>query len=239
MITLASQPGGEHTAITETVRIDPDGLGVDASPYLRATADELHVDLGPGLHARFENARGWPRRPFGPLGPAQMIPWLGQYWAPHLLSATATGRFGDRDLHGTQVYAEKNWGAAFADHWWWGQGEGVAFAGGRIHGVAPTAVVAWTPDGLVSLAPPLARTVARAGGGEWHIRAHSPRWRVEIEGEASDPLLLPVPLPRERRLEVRSRHHLLGRIAVTVHRGRRLWLRSEGPAGLEDGATPA
>jgi hypothetical protein len=141
-------------------------------------------------------------------------------------------------LDGVDVYAEKNWGAAFADHWWWGQGEGVAFAGGRIHGVAPTAVAAWTADGLITLAPPLARTVARAGNGEWHIRASSPRWRVEIEGAAQNPLLLPVPLPAERRLEVRSRHHLLGRIAVTVHRGRKLWLRSEGLAGLEDGATP-
>ncbi len=104
--------------------------------------------------------------------------------------------------------------------------------------MAPTAVAAWTPDGLVTLSPPFARTVTRAGGGEWHVRARSPRWRVEIEGEASDPLLLPVPLPAERRLEVRSRHHLLGRLRARVYRGRRLWLDSEGLAGLEDGATP-
>ena len=238
MVTLASQPGTEHTAIAERATLDPHHLGVDASPYLRAGPGFLEVALGPGLEARFERPRGWPRRPFGPLGPAQMIPWLGQYWAPHLLEARVRGRFGERSLDGTRAYAEKNWGAAFADHWWWGQGEGVAFAGGRIHGVAPTAVVAWTPEGLTSLAPPLARTVARAGRGEWLIRASSPRWRVEIEGEAADPLLLPVPLPAERRLEVRSRHHLLGRIAVSVHRGRRLWLRGEGLAALEDGATP-
>lgn len=239
MVTLASQPGNDvQTAIAEQAWIDPAGLGVDAPPYLRADEHSLTVDLGMRLEAEFPAKREWPRRPFGPLGPAQMVPWLGQYWAPHLLGATVTGRFGDRSLDGATVYAEKNWGAAFADHWWWGQGEGVAFAGGRIHGVAPTAVVAWTADGLITLSPPLARTVARAGGGEWHIRAHSPRWRVEIEGEASDPLLLPVPLPNERRLEVRSRHHLTGKLRVRVHRGRRLWLASEGMAGLEDGATP-
>jgi hypothetical protein len=156
-----------------------------------------------------------------------------------------SGTFGERSLDGAQIYAEKNWGAAFASHWWWGQagfehGAGVAFAGGRVHGVAPTAVAAWTPAGVVTLAPPFARTVARAGGGEWRIRASSPRWRVEIEGEAThSPLLLPVPLPAERRLEVRSNHHLLGRLSVRVHRGRRLWLAGESfAAGLEDGATP-
>jgi hypothetical protein len=205
----------------------------------------LTVDLGPGLHARFDARRDWPRRPWGPLGPAHSLPWLGQYWAPHLLGARVSGTFGDRSLNGANVYAEKNWGAAFAEHWWWGQaafedGAGVAFAGGRVHGVAPTAVAAWTPGGVVTLAPPFARTVARAGGGEWRIRASSPRWKVEIEGESRGaPLTLPVPLPAERRLEVRSNHHLLGRLNVRVHRGRRLWLTAESlAAGLEDGATP-
>ena len=137
---------------------------------------------------------------------------------------------------------EKNWGTAFAPHWWWGQaslddGAGVAFAGGRVHGVAPTSVVAWTPDGLVALAPPLARTVARASGGEWHIRARSARHAIEIRGEATGPpLRLPVPIPAERRLEVRSEHRLAGRLSVTVRRGSRLLLRGEsGLAGLEDG----
>jgi hypothetical protein len=238
MVTLASQPDAfQRTVIADSAWIDPHGLGVRAGP-LRADAGSLVVDLGVRLEARLEARREWPRRAFGPLGPVQMVPWLGQYWAPHLLGARVTGSYGGRSLDGASVYAEKNWGAAFADHWWWGQGPGVAFAGGRVHGVAPTAVVAWTDDDVIALAPPFARTVARAGGGEWQIRATSPRWRVEIEGEASAPLLLGVPLPNERRLEARSRHHLLGRLAVKVHRGRRLWLRSEGVAGLEDGATP-
>ena len=172
------------------------------------------------------------------------MPWLGQYWAPHLLGARVTGSFGERSLDGASVYAEKNWGAAFADHWWWGQagfddGAGVAFAGGRVHGVAPTAVAAWTPDGVVTLAPPLARTVARAGGGEWRIRASSARWKVEIEGEATraaaaargaDPGRAPAggplaPPPARTR-------------PIRIHRGQRLWLGAESDtAGLEDSLT--
>jgi hypothetical protein len=238
MVTLASEPDGfARTEIVDTASIGRDRLLVDARPWLYATEEGLTVDLGRRLEARFTDRRGWSRA-FGPLGPVQVVPWLGQYWAPHLLGARVEGSYGGRSLDGVNVYAEKNWGAAFADHWWWGQGPGVAFAGGRIHGVSPTAVVAWTPDGLVTWAPPFARTVARAGGGEWRIRAKSPRWRVEIEGSASGGLRLPVPLARERRLELRSNHHLAGHLSVRVWRGRKLWLASDGLAGLEDGATP-
>jgi tocopherol cyclase len=238
MVTLASEPDGfEETRIVDGARIAPDRLHVDAGP-LQADERSLTVELGRTLHARFEQRRGW-ERPLGPLGVAHLVPWLGQYWAPHLLSARVSGSYDGRSLAATSVYAEKNWGAAFAAHWWWGQSEFAAFAGGRVHGVAPTAVAVWTDEELITLAPPLARTVARAGGGEWQIRARSPRWRVELSGEAADPLLLPVPLPAERRLEIRSRHHLRGRMAVVVKRGRRTWLRAESSlAALEDGATP-
>jgi hypothetical protein len=246
MVTLCAEPGRfERTEVAQVARADPHGFGV-TSDLLRATPDSLDVALdGARLHARFSTRRDWPRRAFGALGPAQVIPWLGQYWTPHLLSASVSGRatLGDRtlSLDGARVYAEKNWGTAFASHWWWGQASledgGVAFAGGRVHGVAPTAVVAWTPGGLVSLAPPLARTVARASGGEWHIRARSPRHAIEIRGEATGPpLRLSVPIPAERRLEARSEHHLAGRLDVTVRRGRRVLLRGESElAGLEDG----
>jgi hypothetical protein len=233
MITLAEQPGEARTEIVERPWLSPDGLGVVAGP-LRADAHSLAVH---DVRAEFTHARTWPRRAFGPLGPAQMVPFLGQYWAPWLLGATVSGHFGARSLDGAHVYAEKNWGAAFAGHWWWGQAEFAAFAGGRVHGVSPTAVVVWTDEGLVTLAPPLAQTVARAGGGEWQIRARSPRWRVELAGEATDPLLLPVPLPDERRLEIRSHHHLHGRLAVEVKRGRRTWLRAESAlAAMERGS---
>ena len=49
-------------------------------------------------------------------------------------------------------------------------------------------------------------------------------------------LRLPNPIPAERRLEVRSTHHLAGRVKVTVWRGRGIWLRGETRlAALEDG----
>ncbi len=246
MVTLAGEPGGfERTRIAEPASAAADGLGVVAGTLLRADAASLRVDLGPGarLSAALDARREWPRRPFGALGPAQVVPWLGQYWTPWLLGARVRGEADvgrTVSLDGAQVYAEKNWGGAFAAHWWWGQAPGIAFAGGRVHGAAPTSVVAWTPEGLVTLAPPLARTLASAGGGAWHVRARSPRWTVEIEGEArTPPLRLAVPLPAERSLEVRSSHHLLARAQYSVRRGRRVWLRGEGEAALEDGASAA
>jgi hypothetical protein len=268
MVTVCAEPGGfERTEIAHEARADRRRFalvaGGDDSPLLRAGPDGLAVRLaGASLDARFSARRDWPRRAFGALGPAQVVPGLGQYWTPHLLSARVEGEAVlDRaiDLTGAQVYAEKNWGAAFAAHWWWGQaslegGAGVAFAGGRLEGgphapffaaplrrlgaaVAPTAIAAWTPDGHIALAPPFARTTARASGGEWRIRARSPRYGIQIEGEATrPPLRLPVPIPAERRLEVRSEHHLAARLRVTIHRGRRLRFRGESElAGLEDG----
>jgi hypothetical protein len=245
MVTLAAEPGGfARTEILEPARGDPHGLGVVAGHGFRAGPAGLDVDLGDGarLHARFSGARGWPRRAWGALGPAHWIPGLGQYWTPHLLGARVTGEALGRRLDGCHVYAEKNWGGAFADHWWWGQaplGEdaGVAFAGGRVHGAAPTAIVVWSPRGLVRLAPPLARTVTRAGGGEWRIRARTPLTWIDLEGSVDGPgLRLPVPIPDERRLETRSTHHLLGQVRVTVRRGRGFWLREETSlAALEDG----
>jgi hypothetical protein len=170
MVTLATSAGDVWTELADR---PTHGLHVHAGP-LRADERSLRVDLGPGLQVQWEQPRTW-NKPFGPLGIAQTIPFLGQYWAPWLLGARVSGQLGSRSLDGAHAYAEKNWGAAFAEHWWWGQAEFVAFAGGRIHGVAPTAIAVWTPDGIISLAPPFARTLTRAGGGEWHVRASSRR----------------------------------------------------------------
>jgi tocopherol cyclase len=253
MITLAAEPGGvARTELAPVATAHPARLGVDAPPLLRADADGIAVDLGAGarLEARFARRRDWPRRRWGALGPAQMVPGLGQYWFPHLLGAAVTGtaEIGARryDLATAAVYAEKNWGEHFAGRWWWGQaplgdGAGVAFAGGRVRraGVeaAPTALVAWTARDVVALTPPVARTVARLAPGSWHVHARSPWASAELDGEAPGAgLSLAVPVVAERRAEPRSTQHLLGAVRVRVRRGRRPWLDAESlAAALESG----
>jgi hypothetical protein len=68
------------------------------------------------------------------------VPFLGQYWHPHLLGGGASGTAPGEDtwtVRDAEVYAEKNWGAGFPERWWWGQAHGfdrpdvcVAFSGG-------------------------------------------------------------------------------------------------------------
>jgi Tocopherol cyclase len=232
-----------RTAIVPDASADPRGLGVRAGDVLDGDEEGLRVDLGPDarLDVRFADRVGWPYRAFGGLGPAHVVPGLVQYWHPHLLGARVQGS----GLDGALAYAEKNWGPAFAPHWWWGQAffeEDVcaAFAGGPLrllgHAVAPTAVVVRLGASVLRLAPPLARV--RAGAGGWHVRARSPRWTVEVEGEAAPEELyaLPVPVPGERATEPRSRQALAGHLALTVRCGRRTVVTGDSLlAGLERG----
>ena len=188
MVTLASEPDGfEHTR-DRRARVDRPrpASACDAGP-LRADADVAARRPRPGP------ARALRRRRAGGRA-ARSARSARRRWSPgsastgrRTCSARASpARFGDALAGRRARLRREELGRRVRRPLVVGPGpEGVAFAGGRIHGVAPTAVVAWTPDGLVTLAPPFARTVARAGGGEWHIRATSPRWRVEIEGEAT------------------------------------------------------
>jgi hypothetical protein len=254
LVALAAQPGGlVRSALVPVARADPDGLGIEAADVLRGTPDSLHVDLGPDarLDVALRESRPWPpRRAFGAIGPAQLIPGLPQYWHPHLLGARVEGKaqLGEEtvELAGATAYAEKNWGPAFTEHWWWGQAQGfrdadtcVAFAGGRIAlaGVraAPTAVVVRVEDRVLRLAPPLARMTAEIGTGGWRIHGRSARHTVSIFGEAAGaPAVLPVPVPGRRDVEHRSHHHLTGRLRVVVRQGRRtLFAGESGLAGLE------
>jgi hypothetical protein len=258
MVILAghdpTHPGFVRVATTRTAWADSRGLGVRAEEALVAEPGRLQVDLGPDalLDVSLGERRDWPRRAFGALGPAQAVPGLHQYWHPHLLGGRAVGsaRLGGEEVAlDAAAYAEKNWGAAFSDHWWWGQAfpepdACVAFAGGRIHvgpiGAAPTALMVRVGPELVRLVPPAARMVTAATDGAWRIRGRSPRYSVLLEGEADDSTAaaLPVPLPAERALEPRSRQVLAGRLAVTLWRGRRLLYRGESAlAGLEHGTS--
>jgi Tocopherol cyclase len=249
----ANADGFLRQAIAPSAWAAPTGLGISAGREAEADEGRLRVELGADarLEVRFAETRMWPPRAFGGLGPAQSIPGLGQYWHPHLLGARAHGaaRIGGERiaLDGALVYAEKNWGSAFSDHWWWGQAfpdedACVAFAGGRLRlgplPAAPTAVVVRAGSELVRLAPPLARMTAATAERSWRIHGRSARHEVLLEGDArhGEPAELPVPVPAERELELRSRQHLAAHLGVTVRRGRRLLYRGESAlAGLEHG----
>jgi len=242
LVAVAAHPGGFlRWQVVPEVALDPRRLGVRAGDVLRGDAHGLRVRLdGASLDAAIDAGRPWPRRALGALGPAQLVPGLGQYWHPHLLLGAATGsaRLGEEavSLDGARVYAEKNWGSRFAPDWWWGEthdlGDGVAsvaFAGGRLRVGAPTAVVVALEDRVLRLGPPTARTTTATAPGRWRVHAAGPLHRVELEAEA-DPAAahrLPVPVVDERRAELRSHQHLAARLAVTVRRGRRLLFRGE------------
>jgi hypothetical protein len=220
---IALHPGGIVEQAVEGVVRGPGGI--------RFGGTSLEVEL--------RDPRPWPRRAVGALGPANLMPFLPQYWQPLVLHAKAYGEAvvgGQRiRVDGWDAYHEKNWGPSFAGDWWWGQAHVeedvcVAFAGGRIGPLAPSAVVV----GRMALAPP-ALVRVRVGDGTWVVRARSPRWAVEIEAEGSDPHVLPVPAG-DRVVEPRSHQVLAGRLAVTVRRRGRVVLRGESSlAGLERG----
>lgn len=256
LVALAAHPGGFVRWVqTETAHADPACLGVLAGDALSASAEGVRVDLGPDarLDVRFSAPHEWPRRSFGALGAAHALPGLPQYWHPHLLGASVHGEAtlgGERvDLSGATAYAEKNWGPSFAEHWWWGQAHGfedpeacVAFAGGRIElagvAAAPTALVLRVGGELLRFAPPFSRMTAAVGEAGWRVTARSARHHVELEGEDAGhgPVLLPVPVPAQQRVDVRSRQHLAGCVRVRVLRsGRTLFAGESALAGLERG----
>jgi hypothetical protein len=233
--------GGMRTWSLGAVALHPGGEVVQS---LDAAHDEHGVRFPGGeLRVELRAPHRFPRGLFGALGPANLLPWLPQYWQPLVLHARAHGEatIGGRTIavDGWDAYHEKNWGPQFAGDWWWGQahveeGVCVAFAGGRVGPAAPTAVVA----GGVAIAPPfLVRT--HLGEGTWAVRARSLRHQITIEAEGRDPHVLPVPAG-ERRAEPRSHQVLAGRLSVTVQEGRRVKLRAESSlAGLERGFASA
>ena len=255
LCTLAVHPGGfVRTTITRTAAAEPGGFGMRAEDVLRGDAAGVRAEIGADcrLEVAFHDPLRWPRRSFGALGAAHMVPLLGQYWQPAVLSARVTGHVraggGDLSLDGAVGYAEKNWGRSFPDHWWWGHaaafGEdvSVAFAGGRVGlavgEVAPTAVVLRLGARVMALAPPLHRTRVALADGRWRLRTRGRGLAVDIDGHAAPAtaLALDVPVPAEERGEPRSRQHLAGHVALRVQRGARLVYSGESPlAGLERG----
>ena len=264
VVALALHPGGHvRSAVVADAHAAGPGLHVtarDADGHVLEASDErLRVDLGPDarLDVRFDDRAGWPRA-LGGVGFGHLVPRLGQYWHPHLLGARVRGqaRIGGRDvtLDGAAAYGEKNWGAGFPEAgWWWGHAQAferedvcVAFAGGPVHAgplrLHAGALVARVGDDLVHVVRPPWRVHAEPGT-EWRLLARTPRHTVEVEARPTGvaPLLLPVPVPADRRaIEGPSAQHLAAEMSVVVRRGRRTLFAGTSPlAGLEHGAPVA
>jgi tocopherol cyclase len=248
-VACAAHPGGfVRWASVTPASAHREGFGADAGNVLRGSARALAVRLGDDawVDVRLSPRVVWPRRGFGALGPAHVVPGLPQYWHPVVLAAEVEGEAclaGDRvRLDGASAYLEKNWGPGFAGRWWWGHGAAfpdgdtaVAFAGGPVLGpIAATAVVVRAGAELLRFAPPLAHATADG----WRVRARSPRYSLELEGDdaGTEPHVLPVPDVASGRVDMRSHQWLAGRLHVHLRRGRRTVVDATSPlAGLELG----
>lgn len=256
LVALAAHPGAyvRHATVAPATGSDAE-FGARAADVLDGSATHLRMRLSAEdwVDLRLRPRLQWPRRAFGALGPAHVLPGLRQYWQPVVLDGSASGDavVGGRELRldDATVYAEKNWGPGFAGRWWWGQasgfpeqGVGVAFAGGALPrlGASPTAVVVWRDGEVQRFTPPLARAFVALGNERWRLRARSPRYRIEIEGAAAGwvPHVLPVPEPGEPGFQMRSRQLLAGRLGLRLTRAGRTIIDSVSPlAGLEQGSS--
>jgi hypothetical protein len=255
MASLAAHPGATvRSATLPDARAAPRGLDVRAGTAFAADEGSLRVDLGDDarLDATFAHAEPWPRRAFGALGPAHVVPGLSQYWHPWLLRAQVTGsaRIGAQtiDLGGAVVYAEKNWGpGGMPPAWWWGQAHGfddrpdacVAFAGGRagigrLRATATALVVALGGE-LRTVVRPLQPLRVAVDDRGWRLAGGG--IEVEAHADGSQPHLLPVPVPHERRrLDDWAPQHLAGTLRLGVRRrGRTVYEGTSRLAGLERG----
>src|SRR4051794_22552572 len=257
-VAIATDPGGfVRSAAAPTARADTDQYRVVVPGVLDASASHLSVDLGPDAAADLELAPsfGWPLR-FGGGGVFSAIPFLGQYWHPHVLDGTVRGsvRTGDADweVDGARLYAEKNWGRGFPPYWWWGQAQGferpdvtVAFSGGRLEAGPVGAVGGGLILGLGGRGgrptPPTARIKSTIDPGRWQMTGRGHGFQVDIagRGESEDAHVLPVPVPAERRNVSTDYEHLRASMTVRVReRGELVFSGRSDLAGLEVGFRP-
>ena len=225
---------------------DPRGPSLRVGDLLEFDGRRLRgrVDGG-SVDVEITDAVGWPKRALGGIGPGHLVPRLGQYWHPHVLGGTARGTVtvGETtvSVDGARVYAEKNWGRGFpTGGWWWGQADAfeedvcVSFAGGPLGPLHAGALVVRIGRELIHVVRPPQRL---STSGSFVLRARG----VELEVAARDePLVLPVPKPRERRVvHGPSRQHLAAEIRLRVRRRARTAFDGASPlAGFELG-TPS
>ena len=255
-VALATHPGGfVRSAVLDHAYASPDRFLVEAGDgAFRATASSLHLDLGPDARAELEftNAIAWPHA-FGGGGIFSAVPFLGQYWHPHMLDGSATGEISLADetwaINDSQLYAEKNWGAGFPLRWWWGQAHGfdrrdvcVAFGGGLLTAGplsrSVSGVVVLLGKDVIRLTPPFSRVSCETDGRTWEVNAKGHGYHVGIRGTADHAAhVLPVPLPEQRRNAATDFQHLAGTLVLEVS-GRAEFRGTSELAGLEIGSRP-
>jgi tocopherol cyclase len=257
-VALAAHPGNVvHSGGVEAASASGERFQVRAGDVLDGGPNHLRVRLGGDeLDVTFDDTNGWPLR-LGGGGIFSALPFLGQYWHPHVLGGRASGtaRVGGElwDLDGAAVYAEKNWGSGFPAWWWWGEAHDfdgddvcVAFGGGRLR-AGPLAFdvggcVIRVGSRTIRFAPPAAIVRSDVDCGRWNIHARRPGWTVDIDGDGDGavPHILPVPVPAERRNIETDIEHLAGTMHVTLrHRRRVVFDGTSRLAGLELGTTDA
>ncbi|MDQ1439672.1 MAG: tocopherol cyclase [Acidimicrobiaceae bacterium] len=233
-VAVAVHPGNVvRSAVVESADASSSDYRVQAADVLKADAGSLHVELDDVcLSVQLHDLVDWPLR-LGGGGLVSAVPFLGQYWHPHALGGRVAGAITidgqSFDLDGADVYAEKNWGAGFPDWWWWGQAQGfadpslcVAFGGGRLRAgplaADVTGCIVRMGDRIVRFAPPLSWVRTHIGDGGWRVTARRPGWRAVLEGHGAgtEPAVLPVPLPHERRNVDLDFEHLAGRMRMRV-----------------------
>jgi tocopherol cyclase len=259
-VAVALHPGGIvrsaalDDAETELSRFTVHA-GTDPSGRVAAGVDALHIDLDDvHLNLRFADPFVWPKA-FGGGGVFSSVPFLNQYWHPYRLGGKASGTV---EFNGetwtfddAQLYAERNWGAGFPERWWWGQAHdfdgadvSVAFSGGLLE-LGPlrqevTGVVVRLGQRVIRMTPP-ALVRSQLSDGRWTVRARTPRYQIDLDGDGTDlePHVLPVPLPAERRNVDTDFEHLAGRLHCTVRKfGRVLFDGTSELAALEVGSRP-
>lgn len=255
-VAVAAHPGrfvrsavlsGAHASTDQFLVTAGDGAFV-------ANEEGVHVDLGDDARAdlTLRQRVSWPRV-LGGGGIFSAVPFLGQYWHPHVLGGAVAGtaRVGNEawSFDGADVYAEKNWGAGFPERWWWGQAQGfdrpdvcVAFSGGVLTAGRLSAtvggVVVRIGAHLIRLTPPLSVVHSETDGQRWEVRAHGHGYRVRIVGEAvTEPHVLPVPLPAERRNVGTDFEHLAAHLSLEIS-GRVNYQGETELAALEIGHRP-
>jgi hypothetical protein len=255
-VAIATEPGGfVRSSVLANARSRRDTLLVTAGDgAFRATANDVHVDLGDGAVVDLSIARavGWPHA-LGGGGIFSAVPFLGQYWHPHILGGSASGdaQIGDErwEFDDAEIYAEKNWGAGFPERWWWGQAQGferrdvcVAFGGGRLT-AGPVAItvggaVVRVGDDILRFAPPFSTVRSSSDGTHWEVVARGHRCTLRLAGVGiGAPHVLPVPLPAERRNVDTDFEFLAGRMTIELS-GAIRYSGESHLAGLEIGHRP-